>query len=251
MPWKKDTVGQLAVDAAGNPVWIKEDNSEQPIPSISALNNEARTNRERAEAAELKLADYKGIDPAKAREALQTVKDIDTSKLIDQGKLEEAKQAVAAQFQATIAERDASIADLKTKHQNAMIDSAFAGSGFMKDKVAVPAGMFMDTFRKHFTTDDKGQLTAKDANGNVIYSTNGSGGPAGVDEALAKLVDLHPDRNSILRAPNHSGTGNNGKAGDTNVNARRIARADFDKMPPMDQAAMAGQIAKREVVIQD
>lgn len=249
MPWKKDAAGNLAKSEAGDPVWIKEDNAEQPIPSISALNREAQTQRERADAAELKLEPFKGIDAGKAREALQTVKDLKVGDLIDKGKLDEAKAEVARQFQETIAAKDTEIGDLKTKHQQTMIESQFGASSFVKDKIATPASMFRETFKKHFTIDEKGALIAKDANGNVIYSKQGTGGPAGMDEALATLVDMHPDRASILRAPNQSGTGNQGNAGQHDTTARKIMRADFDAMPLAQQAEIGKQAAKKEVVI--
>lgn len=249
MPWKKDSAGALFKSEAGDPVWIKEDNSEQPIPSISALNKEAQTQRERADKAEADLAPYKGIDPVKAKEALQLQKDHAAGKLFDQGKVDEAKAEVAKQFQDSIAEKDKAIETLKSQHQDALIDAAFGGSSFVKDKIVTPAGMFKDTFRKNFTIDEKGVLVAKDQNGNVIYSTNGQGGVAGFDEAIAKIVDSHPDRAQILRAPNNSGTGNNGNGGNGGVQARTMTNAEFQALDALGQAQAGKLAAKGELRI--
>lgn len=251
MPWKKDAAGKLAEGADGNPIWIKDDNTEQPVPSISALNLEAKNNREKAEKLERDLAAFNGLDPVKAREAIAKLKDVDLSKLVSQDKLEEARALVAQQFTDEINKLKGDLDTARKQNADNMIDMQFAASGFVKDKIAIPGSMFKDSFRKHFTMDEHGKLVAKDANGNVIYSTNGSGGPASFDEAIAKIIDVHPDRNAILRAPNHSGTGNNGNGGQTVDNARRVLRTDFDKMSPGEQAQIGQQAGKKEVVIVD
>lgn len=250
MPWKKNADNTISTDTAGNPIWTREDNTEQVVPSISALNAEAQGHRQRADAAEAALLPFKGIDPEKARVAIETTKNIEIGKLIDTGKLEEAKAAVAAQFQGVIATKDAELDKLKTDRRNDKLEMAFKSSDFLKNNVAVPADMFESTFKSYFTVDDNGAIIPKDKTGNVIYSEKTTG-PASVDEALAKLVDTHPNKNQILKAANHTGTGNQGGGGNLMPGARVISRTEFNGMQPGAQAAIAKEAGLGKVSIQD
>jgi hypothetical protein len=66
--WKMDG-DKLALDASGNPIFIKADGTETSVAgdTISRLNGEAKTHRERAEAAETKLETFKGSPTRRRR----------------------------------------------------------------------------------------------------------------------------------------------------------------------------------------
>src|SRR5690349_21486790 len=97
MKLKLDDKNQVVVQD-GKPVYVADDGKEvvfdypATLATISRLNGEAKGHRERAEAAEAKAKIFEGIeDPVKAREALETVKNLDSKKLFDAGKVEEIK----------------------------------------------------------------------------------------------------------------------------------------------------------------
>jgi hypothetical protein len=110
MKLKLDAEGH-AVLQDGKPVYVHDDGKElsfdapATVSTISRLNGEAKSHRERAETAEGKLKAFEGIeDPAAAKKAMATVKNLDDKKLVDAGEVEKVKNeaiaAVEAQIQA-------------------------------------------------------------------------------------------------------------------------------------------------------
>ena len=89
MKLKLDDAGHVVVQD-GKPVYVYEDGKESPfdaaatLQTISRLNSEAKSHRERAEVAEKSLKAFSGItDPAAAIRALETVSNLDLKKLVD------------------------------------------------------------------------------------------------------------------------------------------------------------------------
>jgi hypothetical protein len=103
MKLKLDDKGAVVVQD-GKPVYIpttgkrSPSTSRAPQATISRFNGEAKSHRERAEAAEGKLKTFEGIsDPEAARKALNTVANLDAKKLVDAGEVEKVKaEAVKA-----------------------------------------------------------------------------------------------------------------------------------------------------------
>ena len=230
-----------AVVAEGKPVFVDESGKEIPfdapgtVATISRLNGEAKGHREAKEAAEAKLKVFDGLDPAKAREALDKVGSIDAKKLIDAGEVDKVKaeaiKAVEEQYKPIVAERDA----LKAELYSEKIGGAFARSAFAKDKLAIPADFVQARFGSQFKLE-AGKVVAYDANGNQIYSKSRPGELADFDEALEFLVNAYPQRDHILKGTGAQGSGarpsNGGAAG-----TKTMTRAEFDAMSPADRSA--------------
>ncbi|TPG45707.1 hypothetical protein EAH89_26260 [Roseomonas nepalensis] len=103
-----------------------------------------------------------------------------------------------------------------------VIESLFAGSSFVRDRLVVPAELLMTDFAHLFTVRD-GVLLAEDRHGNAIYSPSRPGERASFEEAIEILVNASPDRDELLRQEVASG----GKA---------ITRAEFESMPAATRA---------------
>lgn len=249
MPWKKKADGALFTNDAGDPIWLKDDNAEQIVPGdgIARLNAEARDLRIAKEAAETKLKTFDGIEPDKARDAIAKLKDVDLSKLVGQDKVDEIRKQIKSDYEAQIHAKDEAYNKLQSQTRNAVLDASFASSKFIGERVASPAGMFKDSFSKSFKFDDEGKMYAVDSSGNMIYNERGE--RAGFDEAIAKLVDNHPDKKMILKAQQSNGTGNPGNGTQTGGDVRKVLRSDFDAMPPAQQAAVAGEAREGKVTI--
>lgn len=221
----------------GKPVFLSDDGKEQAIDvpqtvaTISRLNGEAKGHRERAEAAEKALKAFEGIEDAEAaRKALDKLKSIDDKQLIDAGKVEEVKQAAIA---AVKKEYEPYVEKAKTLEQqlhNEIVGGSFARSKFITEKVAVPADLIQAQFGRHFAVED-GKLTAKDANGNPIYSRSNPGEIAGFDEALEALIDQYQYKDHILKGRGQQGSGARPGA-DGGTGGKTISRAEFDKLDP-------------------
>ncbi|WP_248769071.1 DUF6651 domain-containing protein [Pseudomonas sp. MWU12-2345] len=239
MKLKLDDEGHVVV-VDGKPVYVNDDGKEiafdapGTVSTISRLNAEAKTNRERAEAAETGLKAFEGItDPAEAKKALETVKNFDAKKLVDAGEVEkvraEAIKAVEDKYAPIIAERDSLNAALVTEK----VGGSFDRSKFITDKLAIPSDLVRARFGEQFKVED-GKVVAYDKTGNKLFSRSNPGEVANFDEALELLVDSYPYRDQILKSSGASGggaTGGNAAAG----GKKSITRAQFDELPPAKQ----------------
>lgn len=246
MPFKFNADGSIAlaeVNGAKLPVFVHPDGKEAPfdadgtVGTISRLNGEAKSHRERAEKAEGLLKSFDGItDPAAALKAMTTVKNLDDKKLVDAGEVErvkaEAIKSLQAQFEPIVKERDT----LKGELYGEKIGGAFARSKFISDKVAIPADLMQASFGKHFGIEG-GKVIAKDANGNQLFSRTRHGEPADFEEALEILVDSYPHKASILKGSNASGSGAQGGGGQGGGGKKTMTRAQFDALEPAAKAA--------------
>lgn len=243
--------GKTYAEVSDNkPVYIGDDNKEtvyDPVgmhQTISRLNHESKTHREAKEALEAQVAAFKDLDPEKARKALEIVKNLDDKKLIDAGEVERVKQETAKAYQTKLDEAAAENEKLRNQYSTEKINAAFAASKFIKDKLAVPPDMVQATFARSFVFKD-GQISPVDANGQPIYSDSNPGNVASFDEALEKIVQQYPYRDSILKGSGHSGSGTEtpGEGG-----KRTITRKQFESLPPDQQQKYA---TSKEVQITD
>lgn len=241
---KLDEKGNVVVQD-GKPVYVKEDGTEIAFDAfgttqnITRLNGEAKANRERAETAEAALKPFKdaGItDPAAAATALQTVKNLDSKKLVDAGEVEKVRQeaikATEEKFAPVVAERDKFKSDLVGEK----IGGSFARSKFIAEKCAVPADIIQARFGNLFALGEDGKVTAKDANGNVIYSKSTPGTPADFDEALEIAIEQYPYKAQILKGTGANGSGTNQGPRNTGGKAT-ITRSAFEQLSPYDRQA--------------
>ena len=207
------------VNEQGLPLYIHDDGKEvahdapQTVATISRLNGEARTNRERYEAAETSLKAFEGIeDPTAAKKALETLKNFDDKKLVDAGEIEKVKaeaiKAVEDKYAPIVQERDA----FQSQLHNELIGGGFARSKFIQDNIAVPADMIQATFGKNFQIEG-GKVVAVGADGQKIYSRARPGEVADFDEALEVLVGGYQHKDSILKGNQSGGGGFQGNGG--------------------------------------
>lgn len=228
MPGKKPM--KLKLDDAGNavlqdgkPVYVHEDGKEVAfdapgtVATISRLNAEAKSHRVAKEDAEKKLKAFEGIEDADAAmKALETIKNLDDKKLVDAGEVDKIKAAAkaAAEEQAAAASKAHAAELSKVKGQfdalqsmyhGEKIGSAFAGSKFVGEKLAIPGDLVQAKFGTAFKVED-GKLIAYDAAGNKIYSRVKPGEVAEFDEALEVLVESYPHKDNILKGTGSTGS---------------------------------------------
>lgn len=249
MKLKLDDAGHVAV-LDGKPIYVADDGKEvafdyaQTLGTITRLNGEAKNHRERAEAAETKLKNFDGIeDPAAALAAIEKLKDVDLSKMVHAGKLDEVKaeakrayedqlKGLEAKYQPVVQERDG----FKTALYKEIIGGSFSRSKFISEKVAIPAEFVQARFGENFTIEDGNRVVAKDNAGNKIFSRARPGEVADFDEALETLIETHSQRDHILKGSGASGGGAHG-SGANGGGGKTMTRAQYDSIPPMERAA--------------
>lgn len=250
MAWKIDENGNVEL-RDGNPVYVDSNGDEKTVAvdTISRLNREAKEHREAKEAALAKLKTFEGIDPVVAKEAIGKVSAYEAQIKLDQGKLDEVKTAITAQFQTQLDEKTKQLSELQDRYDTMIVSNVFANSDFIRNNVAIPRDMFEATFRHNFKVEN-GQVAVYDNNGNRLYSKERSGEPATPEEGLRILTEARPDRDSILRANLGSGSGNDGRGGG-NGGGRYLKRSEFEKLPASDKLKYAEKIRKGEMQLTD
>lgn len=249
--WKMNADSTAIEVKDGHPVFVGADGKESVVQfdTISRLNGEAKTHRTAKEAAEAKLKDFEGIDAAKARKALEDMSKIDMNKMIDTGKVDELKNQITSQFTAQIGEKDKAYGSLQGKYENMLVNNIFANSEFVRNNLAIPRDMFEAYFRGNFKVEgDKVTAYAKD--GNQLMSQKNIGEVATPEEALQILVNMHPQKDVILKAEAAAGSGSNGGGGNSGA-GRIIKRADLDKMTPVKSAEMMVKVRAGEIKLVD
>lgn len=247
MPFKYDANGAIVTaDHNGQklPVFVHPDGKEAPfdadgaLSTISARNAEAKSHRERAEAAEGKLAAFKDItDPAAAARALATVKNLDEKQLIAAGERDKAVQEAIRATEEKFSPFKAKAETLEQQLIGERIGGAFARSKFIAEKVAIPADMVQAAFGQRFKLED-GKVVAYGADGNKVYSRTNPGNPADFEEALELLVEQYPNRAQILKGSGASGSGAQGGGGAGGGGGKKtMTRAQFDALDPAAKAA--------------
>lgn len=248
--WKMTEDGKAIELKDGNPVWINADGSEGTLSgdAITRLNTEAKGHRVRAETAEASLKTFEGIDPVKARKSLEITDKLTNKQLIDAGEVDRVKAEIAAQYTGQIDTLTKTNGDLKTSLDGLKIDNVFNQSQFVRESIALPLDMFQAYFRGNLKVAEDGSVEAYDKTGNRVFSKKNVGQVADASEALEILVDQHPQKAVILKANNNSGGGNNGGGGGR-AGTRTVTRADFEKLPPQDQAKTAADMRAGTVTI--
>lgn len=241
MKLKIDDAGN-AVLSDGKPVYVHDDGKEVPfdaaatVQTISRLNAEAKSHRERAEAAEKSLKSFEGIaDPSAAIKALETVANLDHKKLVDAGEVEKVKAEISKAFETKLSEAMGKVQTLEQQLYSEKIGGNFSRSKLIAEKLAIPADLVQARFGQAFKVED-GKIVAYDNTGNKIFSRSRPGELAEFDEALESLIENYPHKDSILKG---SGASGSGAAGGSSSNGKNV---DLSHLSPVERLAKAREM---------
>ena len=248
--WKLDADGKIEMKD-GNPVWIDANGGEKALggDTITRLNGEAKTMRERAEAAEAAYEPFKGLDAKVARSAVETVGKLDAKQLIDAGEVDKVRDDIKRQYEEQLGEKDKAIGSLNDRVIGMTKDTAFATSKYIAENVDTPLELFKPAFADRFKYEGD-KLIPYDQHGNKIMSKDRFGEVANFDEAIGQLIEQSPFKDKILKAPSHSGSGSDGGGG-SRGNSRVLKRADYDRLDAGKQMEAAAAAGKGELSIVD
>lgn len=243
MKWKVDEDGNVVLED-GKPVLIHDDGSEaafdveSTLGTIKRLNGEAKGHREAKEEAERKLQNFEGIDdPAAAKKALDTLKNLDDKKLVDAGEVEKLKSDLNKGWEEKLqAEREAREAAEQGLHGE-KLTNRFANSKFIKDSLIVPPDVAKAVFGNRFQVKD-GKIVALGEDGQPLPSKANPGEPADFDEGLKMMVERYPHRDSIMKADQLPGGGAQPGQGEGGKGGKRVVtREQFDQMDAAERSA--------------
>ncbi len=240
----------------GNPVYVADDGKEIEV-DVPTLYNSVRSRTEqnqRIESENKSLKEqvkaFEGItDPAAARKAMETIKNLDDKKLVDAGDVERIKSEAIKAVEEKYAPVAKKASDLEQQLYAERIGGSFARSKTIADKFAIPADMVQARFGQHFKIED-GKTVAYDASGNRVFSRSRPGELADFDEALETLVDQYPYKAQILKGSGAAGGGASG-GGQGGGSAKTYTRDQFASLSPVEQSSVSAAVRKGEAVLSD
>ena len=219
MKLKLDENGHVVVKD-GFPVWVAEDGAEiaynvpDLVNKISAVNAESTGRRKDIDALTSQLKAFDGIDPEKAKAALETVANLDAGKLIDAGKVDDLKMEIKKSYDGKISDLEKALADSKKDSadrlaakeasiRTLLVKGIFDSSAFLKDKTVLPSDVAYASFGRHFEVkEENGELrVVATMSGQPIFSRSDPGTFAAPEEALEAIIDKYPMKDRILKAP--------------------------------------------------
>jgi hypothetical protein len=207
MPKIKLTEDGNAVIEDGKLVMVDDDGKdfsfdvEGAHTTISELRNEAGTWRKKLRAAESSLEKFGDIDPDAAAKALQ-----DVQAMSDDHKtaMENLRKEMSSAYDEKIQDRDGTIENLQGQIFKFQVSDKFNSSEVAKSLIYDPSDAAI-IFGQNFEIEN-GNVVGK-LNGNIIYSREKPGEPAGFDEALQAMIDARPNKDSILKSNVKPGAG--------------------------------------------
>ncbi len=140
------------------------------VNKISAVNAESAGRRKEIDALTAKLKEFEGIDPEKAKAALETVANLDAGKLIDAGKVDDLKTEIKKSYDGKISDLEKALADSKKDSadrlaakeasiRTLLVKGIFDSSAFLKDKTVLPSDVAYASFGRHFEVkEENGEL---------------------------------------------------------------------------------------------
>jgi len=255
MKLKLDSDGHVVVQD-GKPVYVQDDGKEVAfdaagtVSTISRLNAEAKSNRERYETAEKSLSAFDGLDAEAARGALDTVSKIDAKKLVEAGDMDAAIKTAISPYQKDLDAERKKNETLTASLAKEVVGNAFGRSKFATKKLT-PAGV--DLIRTMYGDSIKvedGKPVGLDESGQKLYSRSRPGELADFDEVVENFVNRYPHKDHILKGSAASGGGassnNGGGAG-----KKSYSRAEFDKLDPATQSQVANDARAGKAEILD
>lgn len=244
--WKLDDNGNIEVKD-GHPVLIGVNGQEMTVkPStVPNLQAEAQVHRQEVDALKKQLAAFEGLDADQAREAIAKLGDVDLSKMVDSGKLDEVRNQLTQTYEGKLNEANSKLEEANNRYNSKLLESAFNSSTFIKDKLLIPADMLQHSIANRFKIEND-KLVPHDANGNLVYSEKSPGNVADFDEAVEIIINSRKDRDALLKAPAGGGSGASG-GGAGAGGGRTMSRAKYEGLSADEKAAVGQQMAQGKI----
>ncbi len=228
MPYVMTENGNIKIGTNGHPL-VTEDGNEKEfeIDAIAAgakigeISAEAKKYRTERNDYRDKFEPFKDLDLSKANEALQLVENMGDDHKVEMTNL---KETLTEAWQGKVSELEANNKELSDKLFESNVVAKIRSSDLI-DTTHLPASIFVSTFKDQFQQD--GSATHWD--GRTILAKENPSENASTQEALAVLLNTHPERDKLLKSSGaHSGASNNQEpSGGRQPN---VNKSSFDKI---------------------
>jgi hypothetical protein len=172
-------------------------------------------------AAQSRLAEFDGVDPAAIRKLLKDQKDAEEAQLAAKGEFDTLKARMAeehtrvtASLQDQIAALTAQLASKDKVVDELSIGTQFSQSKFITEESTMAPAKARKLFGDHFDVVE-GKVVAFDkprGEANRAQLVDQLGNSVAFEDAMRKIVEADPDKDSLLRSKVKSGAGSESKS---------------------------------------
>jgi hypothetical protein len=239
-----DKDGKPQFDANNTPLFMQE-GAKDPTPinvndlhdQVRRVGGEAAMHRKEKEALAEKLKAFDGLDAEAARKALETVRSLGDGQLLEVGKVDEIRKKAVEEHARKIESLNKALEEAKADGEKAvqakdamihdlLVKGAFLNSAYLRDHTVLPPEFAYDSLGKSFSVeyvDGNPVVVAKAGSaGERLFSTANPGQYASPEEAIKHIIEHHPQRDSLLKAPAPNG-GAGSRPGDRTSGAGRLS----------------------------
>ena len=171
---------------------------------------------------EAKIKQFEGIDPEAIKKMLAEKADADTKALEAKGEWGRLKEQMVAQHNAALQAKETEIGNLKSALASMestiaelTVGNSFGNSKFVAEELTLTPGKARVVFGSHFEFAE-GKVVAFDKPAGSKDRTmlvNAQGEALSFDEALKKLVETDPDRDTLIKSKVKQGAGSHQQPG--------------------------------------
>jgi len=201
----------------------------KPSESEAKLLKEVMTRKQAQKDLENKLKAFGEVTPEQVKalldaEATRKAAEADAQKsdLEKRGEFDRLKQVMLDEHEKTVGTKDTRIGELETTNQSLIkqiedmtVGASFASSKFIGEEMLLTPSKARVVYGTHFDVKD-GKVVGYDKPAGAPERTtlvNGRGEPLSFEDAMKKLVEIDPERDSLLRSKSKPGSGSNQPAG--------------------------------------
>lgn len=218
---KKAAADKLALEKVTSGISDKE---AELLKEVMARKNAQKETQGKLDALELRFKEYDGLDVEKVRSLLKEKEKAEEEQLTKQGEWERLKGRMAEEhgksLDKVMAEAKVLEEKLNVKEQHLLeltIGASFSNSKFVLDEMTMTPSKTRVLYGSHFEVED-GKVVGYDKPKGASNRTplvDAKGDAVSFEDALKKIVEADPDKDSLIRSKikpgSQSGTQNNGK----------------------------------------
>ena len=247
MPWKQDEQGNLLAQD-GNPIWVDGENESAVdleaerkdwAGKLSKANKQAGDNRMKLKEIESQLEAFSGLDPEKAKEALEKLEGLDLENLKDADAVKAQIDSMKAAHKGELAKKDEALSSKDGTIRKLVISNSFKSCPLFTDpkRTLMTPDVAEKLFGDRFRVDEEGRPVAYEGDTKVFSPKTGE--LATFDEAIELFWDGYANKD---RYTPKSGSGDQKSGGERSTpgSSGRV-KSMKDLKTPGEKAAYIGK----------
>ena len=235
----KERVADKSPAKKGSSAKRADANNDKQMQALTSQLAEVKSSLAEAEKAKSEIASkYDGIDPEKAKEAMEAMAKAEKGALERKGEYDKALKMQEESFTDLIAKKDKVIdaleqkmSTLESKMKTVSVERSFSNSSFINEDVALSPNRMMQLWGDHFEVTEDGSMRAYNepvSSRTKILLLNDHGKPASFDEALEKIISSQPDSSLFLKSKLKPGA----KSSSEQASIKTQEKGDQDSVSP-------------------